>query len=236
MNVRAVLFDVDFTLIYPGPTFRGEGYHAFCERYGIAIDSTLFGEAVARAAPLLEGPGDVYDSDVFVTYTRRIIEEMGGAGERIEACAREIYDEWAACHHFELYDEVPEVLRALAGAGLRIGLISNSHRCLASFQSHFELDGLITAAVSSPDHGFMKPNPSIFRAALELVNAKPEESLMVGDSVRQDIDGALRAGMRAMLVHRGGEAHPEADALVARGVAVVHSLRDVPPLLLRAES
>jgi putative hydrolase of the HAD superfamily len=231
MNVRAVLFDVDFTLIYPGPTFRGEGYRAFCERYGIAIDASIFNEAVARAAPLLEGPGDVYHADVFVRYTRQIIEGMGGGGERVEACAREIYDEWAACHHFELYDEVPDVLRQLAGAGLRIGLVSNSHRCLASFQSHFELDGLITGAISSPEHGFMKPNPSIFRAALELVSAKPEESVMVGDSVRQDIDGALRAGMRALLVHRASEPHPEADALAARGVAVVRSLRDVPAAL-----
>ena len=64
---------------------------------------------------------------------------MGGTVPDLDACAREIYVEWAACQHFELYDEVPGVLRTLAGAGLRIGLISNSHRCLASFQSHFEL-------------------------------------------------------------------------------------------------
>ena len=35
---RAVFFDVDFTLIYPGPTFRGEGYQRFCARHGIAVD------------------------------------------------------------------------------------------------------------------------------------------------------------------------------------------------------
>ena len=63
---------------------------------------------------------------------------------------------------------MPAVLRQLADAGVRIGLISNSHRCLASFQSHFELQGLISATVSSSDHGFMKPHPSIFAAALQL--------------------------------------------------------------------
>src|SRR5437762_7961469 len=166
VRTDAVFFDVDFTLIYPGPTFRGEGYEAFCSRYGMQVDAARFGDAVASAAPLLDGPEDTpYDSDVFVAYTRHIIEQMGGRGPNLDACAREIYDEWAACHHFELYDEVPEVLRGLAAAGVRIGLISNSHRCLASFQSHFELEGLIAAAVSSPEHGFMKPSPSIFRAA-----------------------------------------------------------------------
>ena len=34
----AVFFDVDFTLIYPGPTFQGEGYARFCARHGIAVD------------------------------------------------------------------------------------------------------------------------------------------------------------------------------------------------------
>src|SRR6185295_8658304 len=113
-QTKAVFFDVDFTLIFPGPTFRGEGYQAFCARYGMLVDPSAFDRAVAGAAPLLHGPGDVYDAEVFVAYTRHIIEGMGGRGDRIDACAREIYDEWAACHHFELYEEVPAVLQELA--------------------------------------------------------------------------------------------------------------------------
>src|SRR5207237_6693736 len=143
------------------------------------------------------------DSDeLFIGYTRRIIEGMGGTGPTLDACAQEIYREWAACHHFELYDDVPDVLRELSSAGLRIGLISNSHRCLASFQSHFELQGLIAATVSSSEHGFMKPHPSIFAAALALVDVPASAAVMVGDSVRQDVEGALNAGLRAVLVHR----------------------------------
>ena len=135
---------------------------------------------------------------------------MGGRGPSVDACAREIYAEWAACQHFELYDEVPGVLRQLASAGIRLGLISNSHRCLASFQSHFELRGLIAATVSSSEHGLMKPHPSIFAAALQLVNVPAADAVMVGDSVRQDVDGALRAGMRAVLLHRSPGPHPRA--------------------------
>ena len=225
---RAVFFDVDFTLIYPGPTFRGEGYEAFCRRYGIAVDASRFDRAVASAATLLDSPDDVYDHRVFVAYTRHIIEQMGGSGERLEACAREIYDEWAGCHHFQLYDEVPEVLQTLVGRGIRVGLISNSHRCLESFQAHFELRGLVAGAVSGPEHGFMKPNPSIFRAALRKLGVGPEEAVMVGDSLRQDIDGALRTGMRALLIHRGEAPHPDARVLAASGVAVIDSLRALP--------
>ena len=103
---------------------------------------------------------------------------MGGTGRQLDDCAREIYDEWAACQHFFLYDDVPPVLQELAARGLKIGLISNSHRCLASFQQHFELQGLITAAVSSSEHGYMKPHPSIFEAALTLAGV---EAQRVGD-------------------------------------------------------
>jgi putative hydrolase of the HAD superfamily len=230
-DVKAVFFDVDFTLIYPGPMFRGEGYRAFAARYDLPLDPGKFENAVASAAPLLDSPDDRYDDEIFVAYTAHIIEQMGGAGPRVDACAREIYAEWAACRHFELYDDVPASFRALASRGIRIGLISNSHRCLASFQSHFELQGLVDAAVSSAQHGFMKPHPSIFAAALQLVDALPGQALMVGDSVRQDVDGALRAGMRAALLHRGDAAHPEADALRARGVAILHSLTETVELV-----
>ena len=229
--VRAVFFDVDFTLIYPGPTFRGEGYRDFCGRYGMEVDPSRFGQAVASAASLLDRDDAVYDAEIFVAYTRHIIERMGGRGPNVDACAREVYAEWAACRHFELYDEVADVLRSLAASGLRLGLISNSHRCLASFQSHFELDGLISAAVSSSDHGFMKPHPSIFSAALGLVDVPPGAALMVGDSVRQDVEGALAAGMRAALLHRGDTPPAEAADLAARGVPVIRSLTEVPSLV-----
>ncbi len=237
-RVRAVLFDVDFTLIYPGPIFRGEGYRAFCERYLIDVDPARFDAAVASAAPLLDGAeGLPYDAGIFVAYTRHIIEQMGGkesgnGGGRLDACAREINIEWAANHHFELYDDVPIVLRELTAAGISIGLISNSHRCLDSFQSHFELREFVAAAVSSADHGFMKPHPSIFQAALDQLGMAPADAVMVGDSVSQDVDGALRAGMRAILLHRSDNAAPRADELRERGVPVIKSLAELMDLVI----
>jgi HAD superfamily hydrolase (TIGR01662 family) len=212
--IRAIFFDVDFTLIYPGPTFQAEGYHRFCADHGITVDPARFPEAVIAASPILNDEQELrYNHDVFVRYTRKIIEVMGGtppsqglgatSGDALDVCATRIVDEWAACQHFFLYDDVTPVLRELAGRGLKIGLISNSHRCLASFQQHFELHGLITAAVSSSEHGFLKPHPSIFEAALQLVGVPAKESLMVGDSMAHDIDGAIGVGMRGVLVRRG---------------------------------
>ena len=226
--VSAVFFDVDFTLIYPGPTFQGVGYARFCERHGIQVDPRRFDAAVRAASSILDDAQEhVYDAEIFVRYTGRIIREMGGTGDAVVTCAREIYDEWAENQHFFLYDDVAPVLRALASRGLKIGLISNSHRPLTSFQQHFELDGLITAAVSSSEHGFMKPHPSIFMAAMTLAGVQPGESMMVGDSLSHDIDGARRVGMRGVLVHRSDDPIPLTD------VPVIRSMTELPGLLSR---
>jgi HAD superfamily hydrolase (TIGR01662 family) len=226
--MRAVLFDVDFTLIYPGPAFQGEGYQAFCARHGITVDPARFERAVASAGHLLDIPEDApYEDEIHVRYTRHIIEQMGGTGGALDACSREIYAEWAACRHFELYDEVPAVLRSLSAAGVRVGLVSNSHRCLASFQTHFELQGLISATVSSAEHGLMKPHPSIFTAALNLMDVAASDAVMVGDSVQHDVEGALRVGMRAVLLHRGAASHPREQELLRRGVQTIRTLTEL---------
>ncbi len=227
----AVCFDVDFTLIYPGPTFRSEGYRRFGVRHGLALDESRFDRAVVSAAPILDAAqGDIYDAAIFHRYTAQIIRAMGGDGPGVEPCAVEIYDEWATNHHFEMYEDVPDVLRAIAARGIRIGLISNSHRCLASFQSHFELQGLVSAAVSSSQHGYLKPHPSIFEAALHLLGVPAGDAVMVGDSVGQDIAGARRAGMRAVLVRRGSADEPF-GGIVDGDVPVITSLRELLPLL-----
>jgi putative hydrolase of the HAD superfamily len=226
VTIKAVFFDVDFTLIYPGPTFQGEGYSRFCAQHGIAVDASRFADAVRAASSILDDAQEhVYDAEIFVRYTGRIIQEMGGRGPAVVACAREIYDEWAENQHFFLYDDVAPVLRALAARGLKIGLISNSHRPLASFQQHFELEGLIAVAVSSSEHGYMKPHPSIFTAAMMLADVQASESMMVGDSLSHDINGARRVGMRGVLVHRSNDLAPQTN------VPVIRSMSELPALL-----
>ena len=208
--IRAVFFDVDFTLIYPGPTFRGEGYRGVLRavRHGRRSRRSSTRRSPQRRAAARRSGRRAYDAEIFVAYTRRIIERMGGAAAEVDACAREIYDEWAACQHFELYDDVPDVLRELVAAGVRIGLISNSHRCLASFQSHFELagpdrrDGVVVRArvhEAASEH--------LRGGAAAGGRARRPTRVMVGDSLRHDVEGAL-GGRHA----RGPAAPGRADA------------------------
>ena len=220
--VRAVFFDVDFTLIYPGPTFQGEGYAQFCARHGMSVAPERFTAAVRAASSILDAAEEhIYNDAIFIAYTGRIIEEMGGSGPAVFDCAAEIYREWATCHHFHLYDDVMPALRALAARGVKAGLISNSHRSLASFLEHFELQGLVAGAMSSSEHGYLKPHPSIFEAALRQLEVDADEALMVGDSLAHDIEGAARVGMRGLLVLRSE------DEPFARGTSEVPVIRDL---------
>jgi HAD superfamily hydrolase (TIGR01549 family) len=225
-DTAAVFFDVDFTLIHPGPRFQGSGYQASCARHGIVVDAARFDRAVAAAASVLDTSDHRYHADVFVRFTARVIELMGGESPAIETVARELYDDWAEHHHFELYDDVRETFARLREAEVRIGLISNSHRCLESFQSHFALDGMVDVAISSAEIGIMKPHPDIFRAALARIDVAAPRAIMVGDSLTHDVDGARQVGMRGVLLARQ---NPPAAART--DVPIIASLRELPALL-----
>jgi putative hydrolase of the HAD superfamily len=219
MATSAVFFDVDFTLIHPGPRFQASGYFETCARHGLTVDPERFEAAVVGAAQVLDSSDQLFNPQVYIDYTARIIQLMGGDPAAAVAPAREIYDDWALNQHFTLYDDVDATLRALKARGLRLGLITNGHRSLTAFQSHFELDGLIDVTLSSQEHGYMKPHPSIFRAALELARCSPGEALMVGDSYAHDVLGAESVGMRGVLIARGGVAPEGVTAQVIQSLA-----------------
>jgi putative hydrolase of the HAD superfamily len=86
------------------------------------------------------------------------------------------------------------------------------------------LAALVDGAVASAELGHAKPDRAIFDYALALAGAPPEAALHAGDSVEADVEGALAAGLRAVLVARDGAA----DA--PDGVPVVRSLAELPAL------
>lgn len=226
--IKAVFFDVDFTLIFPGPTFQAEGYWRACAAQGIDIDPLKFDAATAASSIILdEVEEQIYNHDLFIHYTASIIEHMGGRGEKVIQVAKDIYEQWSVNHHFEMYDDVAPVMAELQQRNFIVGAISNSHRSLDAFREHFSLDTIITVSVSGAEHGYMKPHRSIFDAALERANVTAADAMMVGDSFKHDIEGALNAGWQAVLLRRSGEV-PYA---LPPGLPVIRTLPELLPLL-----
>jgi HAD superfamily hydrolase (TIGR01549 family) len=201
VKLRAVLFDVDFTLVKPGPDLGPEGYQALGRRFGLELDPARHAEARAAAVEAVERHPELdHDEEVWVLFTERIIRGMGGDSDRAYECAVEMTRAWENAANFELYEDTLPVLAALREHELKIGLVSNTGRDLESFVAHHALD--VDAAIGSGTHGKTKPHPAIFRAALGELGVRAEESAMVGDSPDDDVEGARALGMRAFLVDR----------------------------------
>jgi HAD superfamily hydrolase (TIGR01549 family) len=201
--VKAVLFDVDFTLARPGPELMPEGYVSCAERHGLALDAARYEDARDAAfVELQHHPELDHDEEIWIAFTERIVLGMGGTPPASRVVAEELTARWTQHVNFELYDDTLPTLQSLRERGLKIGLVSNSARDVREFARHHRLD--IDAGISSFHHGKTKPHASIFCAVLELLEVEPAEALMVGDSIDADIEGPLAIGMQAVLIDRYG--------------------------------
>ena len=202
-QLRAVLFDVDFTLAKPGPDLGPDGYRRLGRRFGLELDPARYADARdAAVASLKRHPELEHDEAVWVAFTEAIVCGMGGGGEEAAACAVEMTRLWERSENFELYEDVLPALESLRRRGLKLGLVSNTGRDLDAFVEHHRLN--VEAALSSGAHGKTKPDPSIFLAVLDRLRVEPQEAAMVGDSLDDDVEGARAIGMRAVLLDREG--------------------------------
>src|SRR5919199_778769 len=189
MALRAVLFDVDFTIAKPGPDLGPEGYERLGKRYGLRLAPGRYGEARRHAVETLERHPELdHDEEVWVLFTEQIIRGMGGNSDRAYECAVEMTRAWEHAYNFDIFDDVLPTFAALRISALRLGLVSNTGRDLDEFVRHHRLD--VDAAVSSGAHGKTKPHPTIFLAALERLGVDAADAVMIGDSVDDDVDGA----------------------------------------------
>lgn len=198
---RAVLFDVDFTLCRPGPELSAERYARIAERHGVELDPSCYDDArEAAVLNLKRHPELLHDETIWHRFTEEIFIGMGGPEALADECATEIEEGWGVSENFELFEDVLPVLDELRAARLKIAVVSNGIRDLTAFVAHHRLD--VDAIVDSRRHGRVKPHPTIFQAALDLLRVDAREAVMVGDSIEEDIEGARALGMRAILVDR----------------------------------
>jgi putative hydrolase of the HAD superfamily len=207
MNLRAVLFDVDFTLCRPGPELSADRYARIAARHGITLDAGRYDDArEAAVLNLKRHPELLHDESIWHRFTEEIFVGMGGPETLAGECATEIEEGWGVSENFELFEDVLPVLEELRRARLRIAVVSNGIRDLSVFVAHHRLD--VDAIVDSRSHGRVKPHPTIFQAALAALAVAPEDAVMVGDSIEEDIEGARALGMRAILIDRE-DRHPD---------------------------
>lgn len=110
--------------------------------------------------------------------------------------------QWDVLPGARLFPEVVDVLTELHNSGLKLGIVTNAAQPM--WARDVELDAFDLTRFfpdcrfSAADHGYLKPHPSIFKAAMNCLGVKPEETVFVGDNLEADVAGAKQAGIYAI--------------------------------------
>lgn len=137
----------------------------------------------------------------FVEYERLILK---GAGLAVTDTI--IWEIWKLAStrpkQLALYKDVLPTLHTLKSLGVRIGTISNINTTLASLLDETKLPEQIDYWLTSSEVGVTKPHSHIFEVALATANIQPHQAIHVGDQYHSDVVGALKAGMKPLLLDR----------------------------------
>ena len=192
---------------------------------GYALADAFWAEANARRPFRLLSPEE--RRDFLAEYERRLLQ---GAGLEVDReTALQVWERVRQVRYrLGLFPDVREGLSALRGMGYILGVISNLDRPGAQVLEDLGLAGWVDFAVTSREAGADKPDPAIFRRALERAGVAPEEAVHIGDQPLSDRDGAWRAGLYAVLMDRYGILDP-----ASAGCPVVRDMEGLVTLLRR---
>lgn len=121
----------------------------------------------------------------------------------------------------EFPDGNQSLLNGLREAGYRMAIVSNFDYAPAAYSliEKFGLRRFFEKIVISEEVGWRKPNPIIFRSALELLGAEPDESIFIGDNFKADVEGSKAVGMDAVWLNSRNEntegLHPAPDYIIS---------------------
>jgi putative hydrolase of the HAD superfamily len=114
----------------------------------------------------------------------------------------EIFERFRGREFWRVYDDVAPALTELKRRGFRLGVISNFDSRLYDVLRACSLDHFFDSIHVSTCVGAAKPDPAIFQAALNHYAVEAPQAWHVGDSLREDVDGAMAAMVNAILLDR----------------------------------
>jgi putative hydrolase of the HAD superfamily len=114
----------------------------------------------------------------------------------------EIFEFFRTADAWRVYPDTRPSLERLCRRGYRLALVSNSDSRLEDVLTALDLNSFFERITLSAKAGAAKPDPAIFHKILEAMRVPASRALHAGDSLDEDIDGALRAGLSAILIDR----------------------------------
>jgi putative hydrolase of the HAD superfamily len=239
MRYDLVCLDAGFTLLMPRRTLA-DALAGVLEQRGHPVAR----EELHRAWEIADRwfweeyhrpDNETWGSDELIEATWRdyhsvMLTELGFGDERHELIDAILESQFAA----DAWETYPDVIPALdelrAMNGLRIGVISDWGSNLTEVLRGVGLEPYLDFVLASGGVGVAKPNPALFRLALDRGSADAGRAVMIGDSLRADVEGARAAGMDGVLLVRP-EGGPAQSDQPPSEVPIITSLAALPSLV-----
>jgi putative hydrolase of the HAD superfamily len=219
--MRSVLFDYGGTLDSDGSTWLERFYPIYKEN-GVEVPRERFDRAFYDSDDGLPGRYALDGLNLEQTLRLQVHGVLDAIAPERADKAPQIAGRFAEDSRRQ-FRVLRPVLERLAGL-YRLGVVSNFYGNLDGILRAEGLRGLFSVVVDSGVLGVTKPDPEIFLHAARALDSRPEDCVMVGDSVPRDIKGAAAAGMKNVLVCAGSQTPDAGQDWTVRTVAELESV------------
>lgn len=214
-KIKAVLFDLGGTLMKSifGPP---EVIRRILEDSGVTVSLQGIVEAheanvKAFDAEKMANLGQAYWTKWNLKILRRV-----GIQKNNEFLARKIDELWWEYDELEAYPDVVETLTQLENRGIKTGIVTNVvERDFKQILRKFPWSKYFAVVVGVDTCKKAKPNPEIFLYTVNQLHVHPDETVFVGDSLKNDYEGAEKAGLRPLLIDREGKFSDKAKTVAS---------------------
>jgi len=206
--LKAIFFDAAGTLFHLP---RGVGYHyAFVgEELGLKLDAGQLDRAFSAAWKAMpprtpiDGPRENDDKDWWRALVDLILDQVAPSLSELDRdnFFEIAYEHFAEAGVWELYPEILDVLTKLHPQ-FQLAVISNFDGRLRMILEHLGISKFFTHVFISSELGADKPDPEIYRRAVQLLQLAPNEILHVGDDAERDWEAASAAGLSIFRLDR----------------------------------
>jgi len=221
--IEAVLFDIYGTLIHIKTDEQDlETYRCLSKwlsYHGISVRPAELKELYLRTVnKMLEETGEKYPEVDLTNVFRRMFMARASESQLDKSLLEMAVTTFRSCsrRHIDIYPNVKETLEKLKRKNYKLGIVSNAQKVFTIPELRmFNLEKYFDKIVISSDFGFKKPDPRLFKIALDALKVKASTSVFVGNDA-VDVEGAQSVGMKAILLMSGhGEKECKPDFTAA---------------------
>jgi len=223
--ISGIVLDAVGTLIKPVPSVA-EAYTEAARRQGVELSrddvrsrfNRHFQSDEVRSDRGIHSTDESTEIDRWRRIVAMVLPELPDPRRAFD----ELWEHFGDPSSWRCFPDVAPALRAFHESGIAVCIGSNFDGRLRQVVLGLpELRGVMDALVISSEVGYRKPHPAFYEAVCRRLDLSPDRVLCVGDDRENDVRGAIRAGLSAMLVDRGGERPrdlphvPDLSALIA---------------------